>query len=184
MKKLSINYFTLRVISAILLGTVLLFSKANALHFVVIVIGVLFIVPGLLAFVNYLLSAPEKRPDIVYMFAGLGSLLFGVALVVQPEFFVSVLMFILGLILLMGSVEQLVILLRARKYAKVSAFFYLTPLLLLTTGIIVVLEPAQFAEFISKLIGAMCLIYGVMEVVYWIKFKRNVEKSAHVTEAV
>lgn len=177
MKKVTINYFTLRIISAILLGVVLLLSKANAPEIFVIIIGVLFIVPGLLAFVNYLFSTREKRPDMVYMFAGLGSLLFGVALVVKPEFFVNILMFIFGIILLIGSIEQFVILFRARKQVKVHAVFYMTPLLLLITGIIVVLNPTQFAEFISKLIGAMCLVYGVMETVYWIKFKRNIAKS-------
>jgi len=177
MKKVTINYFTLRIISAILLGVVLLFSEANAPEIFVIIIGALFIVPGLLAFANYLLSTREKRPGMVYMFAGLGSLLLGVALVVKPDFFVNVLMFILGIILCVGSIEQFVILFRARRHMKVHAFFYITPLLLLITGIIVVLKPDQFAGFISKLIGAMCLVYGVMETVHWVKFKRNIAKG-------
>ena len=184
MKKITINYFALRIISAILLGMVLLLSPQSAMSLIVITIGVLFTIPGLLAFINYLLSAPEKRPEMVYMLAGLGSLLFGVALVVMPSFFVTALMYILGTILFLGGIEQFIIAFRARKHITVPLFFYLFPLLLLTSGVIVLANPAKIAGFITQLIGVMCLVYGIMEMVYWIKFKRNVEKTTQAETVV
>lgn len=181
MKKVTINYFTLRIISAIVLGVILLLNP-SAVNYVVVTIGIIFIIPGLLAFVNYLLSSQEKRPDTVYIFAGLGSLLLGLALVVVPDFFITVLMYILGTVLVLGGIEQLVVLLRARKFTDVARGFYFTPLLLLIAGIIVLINPFKTAQTIFMLIGAMCLVYGIMEVVHWIKFSRNVEKNTHAQE--
>lgn len=172
MKKITVNYFILRVVSAILLGMVLLLNP-NAVNYVVITIGVLFIIPGLLAFVNYLFSAREKRPESVYMFAGLGSLLLGIALVAAPDFFIKILMYILGAVLVVGGIEQFVVLFRARKFTQVAKGFYIIPTLLFIMGVVVLFDPIKTTQTIFMFIGATCLVYGIMEIVYWIKFVRK-----------
>lgn len=172
MKKITVNYFILRVVSAILLGMVLLLNP-NAVNYVVITIGVLFIIPGLLAFVNYLFSAREKRPESVYMFAGLGSLLLGIALVAAPDFFIKILMYILGAVLVVGGIEQFVVLFRARKFTPVAKGFYIIPTLLFIMGVVVLFDPIKTTQTIFMFIGATCLVYGIMEIVYWIKFVRK-----------
>jgi uncharacterized membrane protein HdeD (DUF308 family) len=175
MKK-TINYFIIRAISAIVLGTLLMLCPQNAIFFVVITIGVLFMVPGLLSLISYFTTNKAKRPDMPVLLAGIGSLLFGVVLVAVPNFFVSVLMYILGVILILGAIEQIVVLIRARKRATVPVAFYLIPLLILAAGVLVFFNPFKTAETIFILIGITCLIYGIMEFVYWLKFKRKYDK--------
>jgi uncharacterized membrane protein HdeD (DUF308 family) len=177
MMKQAINYFTLRAICAILLGAILLLYPKNAIFFIVITIGVLFIVPGLISLVNYFISERKKRPDMLFLFAGIGSLLFGVALIAAPHFFVNVLMYLLGIILLLGGIEQLVNLVRVRKRTTVPVAFYVIPLLILIAGILVLFNPFKTAQTIFILIGITCLIYGIMEFVYWLKFKREYTKT-------
>ncbi|MDR2962348.1 MAG: DUF308 domain-containing protein [Bacteroidales bacterium] len=181
MKKLTISFFTLRIISAVVLGVIFLLIPETALKTIVIIIGVLFIVPGLFAFIKYLFSNSERRPDILFLFAGLGSLLFGVALVWQPDFFVAVLMYILGVVLLLAGIEQLVTVIRARANTQVPTFFYIIPVLLLVAGVIVVVNPESFAAFIMRLIGVMSIVYAIMEVIYHVKFKRH-EAAVKVVE--
>jgi uncharacterized membrane protein HdeD (DUF308 family) len=177
MKK-TINYFILRAISATLLGVLLILCPQKAISFVVIAIGILFIVPGLLSLIGYFTSNKAKRPEMPVLFAGIGSLLFGVVLVAAPSFFVNVLMYILGIILIVGAIEQIVVLIRARKWATVPVAFYLIPLLILAAGFLVLFNPFKTAEIAFILIGVTCLIYGIMEFVYWLKFKRRYEKDA------
>ena len=176
MMKKTINYFIIRAISAVVLGALLVLCPQNAISFVVITIGILFIVPGLLALINYFASNKANRPEMPFLFAGIGSLLFGVVLVAIPQFFVSVLMYVLGIILIIGGIEQIIVLIRARKNATVSFAFYLIPLLILAAGILVLFNPFKTAETLFILIGIACFIYGIMEFIYWFKFKRNLKK--------
>ena len=173
MMKQTVNYFTLRAISAILLGALLILAPQNAIFYVVITIGILFIIPGLLSIISYFTSNREKRPDTPFLLAGIGSLLFGVVLIAVPYFFVSALMYLLGIILLLGGIEQIVTLIRARKRTTIPAAFYVIPLLILTAGVLVLFNPFKTAETLFILIGVTCLIYGVMEFIHWLKFKRG-----------
>ena len=172
MKK-TINYFMLRAVSAILLGVLLILCPKNAIFYIVITIGILFIVPALILLTGYFTSEQAKRPDMPVLFAGIGSLLFGVALVSVPHCFVSVLMYLLGIILLLAGIEQLVTLIRARKRTTVPGAFYIIPLLILIAGVLVLLNPFKTAETLFILIGITCLVYGIMEFVHWLKFMRH-----------
>jgi len=174
MKK-TINYFILRAIFAALLGVLLILSPQNAIFFVVITIGILFMIPGALSLITYFTSEKAKRPEMPFLLAGIGSLLFGIVLVSVPNFFVSVLMYILGIILIIGAIEQIVVLIRARKTATVPFAFYLIPLLILAAGVLVLFNPFKTAETLFILIGVTCLIYGIMEFIYWLKFKSKMQ---------
>ena len=176
MKKL-INYFMIRAISAIVLGVLLILGPKNAIFYVVIAIGILFIVPGLISLISYFTSERTKRPEIPVLLAGIGSLLFGVILVSVPYFFISVLMYLLGALLLLGGIEQIVNLIRARKKTTVPMLFYIAPLLVVMAGILVLLNPFKTLETLFILVGVTCLIYGVMEFVHWLKFKRKYSKE-------
>ncbi|MDR0941389.1 MAG: DUF308 domain-containing protein [Bacteroidales bacterium] len=183
MKKITVTYSTLRILSALVLGVFLLLNP-DAVNYVVITIGILFIIPGLLAFINYVLLSKGKRPDTVYMLGGLGSLLLGLALVIQPTFFVTVLMYILGAVLVLGGIEQFVNLFRVRAFIAVAKGFYIVPLLLFLVGIVVLFNPFETARTIFTLIGAMFLVYGITEIVYYIKFAHKKERSAHNQEVI
>jgi len=173
MMKKTINYFMIRAIFAILLGAMLILWSKTAIIYIVITIGILFIVPGLISLVSYFSSERAKRPDTPFLLAGVGSLLFGVVLVAVPAFFVSVLMYILGIILLLGGIEQIVTLIRAKKRTTVPVAFFIIPSLILIAGILVLLNPFRTAETLFILIGVTSLVYGVMEFVHWLKFKRR-----------
>jgi len=175
--KQTINYFILRAISAVLLGVVLILCPKTAIFYIVVTIGILFIFPGLISLISYFISDKAKRPEVPFLLAGVGCLLFGIVLVSAPNFFVSVLMYLLGIILLVGGVEQIIVLIRARKYATVPVFFYIVPVLILIAGVVVLFNPFKSAATIFVLIGITCLIYGIMEFVYWLKFKRNFDNS-------
>ena len=173
MTKKLINYFMIRAISAIVLGALLILCHRNAIIFVVYAVGVFFIVPGLISLISYFTSEEAKRPDAAFLFAGIGSLLFGVMLVAVPDFFVSVLMYLLGIILIVGAIEQIITLIRVRKMTDIPVAFYVIPLLILIAGILVLFNPFKTAATIFILIGITCLIYGIMECVHWLKFKRK-----------
>jgi uncharacterized membrane protein HdeD (DUF308 family) len=135
--------------------------------------GILFIIPGLISLITYFTVNRAKHPEVQYLLAGIGSLLFGIVLVSVPSFFVSVLMYILGIILILGGVEQVVTLVRAKKRTTVPIAFFIIPVLIVIAGVVVLFNPFKVAETLFIIIGIACLIYSVTEFVHWLRFIRK-----------
>lgn len=165
-----VNYFMLRTIFALVIGLVLIIWPANALIYLVITIGILFLVPGLIAIFSYLLRNKKRYPDARFPLTGAGSVLFGILLLAMPEFFVNILMYLLGFILVLGGIQQIVSLVSARKWGRVPGGFYIIPILILICGIIVLFNPFQAAATALVILGIASMVYGVSELVNWFRF--------------
>ena len=128
----SINGAVLRSAFAMVLGFVLVLWPEAAITYLVITIGILFILPGLFAILSYF-TRPKNENGEKPMFPieAAGSVLFGAWLVIMPEFFVNILMYLLGALLVIAGVQQLVSLISARKWSNVPLGFYLMPALIL-----------------------------------------------------
>ena len=95
----------LRTICALIIGLVLVMFPNEAGDYFVITIGVIFLIPALLSIIGYFAMSAEERRRLPI--EGIGSLLFGLWLVIMPGFFADLLTFVLGFILVLGGVQQL-----------------------------------------------------------------------------
>ena len=93
-----VNNPALRSVFAIVLGLILVLWPAATINYLVIVIGVLFLVPGLIAMIGYLMRDKERYPDAAFPIEGAGSALFGLWLAGQHV--VPVLILICGIVIL------------------------------------------------------------------------------------
>ena len=124
----SLNGSVLRCIFAIVLGLVLVLWPEAAVTYLVITIGICFIIPGLFSLLNYFTREKvEGEPSPMFPIDGAGSILFGAWLVIMPQFFVSILMYVLGALLVLAGAQQLISLVSARKWSTVSYVFYIIP---------------------------------------------------------
>ena len=100
----SINGAVLRSAFAMVLGFVLVLWPEAAITYLVITIGILFILPGLFAILSYF-TRPKNENGEKPMFPieAAGSVLFGAWLVIMPEFFVNILMYLLGALLVIAG---------------------------------------------------------------------------------
>ena len=169
----AINYSTLRSIFALVLGVLLVMWPDVAINYLVITIGVLFLIPGLISLIGYF--SGENREEVKRMFpvAGLGSILFGLWLMIMPSFFVNILMYVLGFILILGGIQQISSLVSARKWTSVPLGFYVVPVLILIAGIIVVVNPFTVASAAFILLGISCIVYALSELFNGIKFRHK-----------
>ena len=120
----SLNGSVLRCIFAIVLGLVLVLWPEAAVTYLVITIGICFIIPGLFSLLNYFTREKvEGEPSPMFPIDGAGSILFGAWLVIMPQFFVSILMYVLGALLVLAGAQQLISLVSARKWSTVSYDF-------------------------------------------------------------
>lgn len=169
-----INGSIFRSVSAILLGFILVVWPEAAIIYIVMTIGALFILPGLMATVSYFLHPKDesgKRP--LFPIEAAGSILFGAWLMVTPGFFVNILMYVLGALLVIAGLHQLVFLIRARGWTPVPFGFYLMPVLILATGVMILAYPFGMAANTFVIFGIASLFYGVCELINWYKFRQR-----------
>ena len=110
----SLNGSVLRCIFAFVLGLVLVLWPEAAVTYLVITFGICFIIPGLFSILNYFTREKvEGEPSPMFPIDGAGSILFGAWLVIMPQFFVSILMYVLGALLVLAGARQLISLVSA-----------------------------------------------------------------------
>lgn len=174
----TMNFSLIRILFAIVVGLVLVLWPDAAASYIVITVGVAFLIPGIISLFSYFgrkSSTNGKSPR--FPIEGVGSLLFGLWLIVMPDFFADVLMFLLGFILMMGGVQQIASLSMARRWMPVPGIYYLVPSLILIAGIIALFNPTGARNTAFIIIGISSLVYSVSELINWFKFVRRRPKS-------
>ena len=177
MKVLQSSVF--RSICSIAVGAMLIKNPDSTVKGITIAIGLLFLVSGVISCVAYfnarLHSAENEVYDVdgkllvggkpMFPVVGLGSVILGFVLALMPGAFVTSLMYVLGGILLLGSLNQFLVLIQARKYAVLPLWFWVCPTLI---------------------IGWCLLFYGVTECLNAFKIhqckKRMLRKSGNELE--
>ncbi len=170
----TLNNTILRGSFSILLGLLLILWPEVALNYLIMSIGALFIIPGIISIFAYFSrpkSAFDTRP--IFPIDAAGSILLGAWLMIMPTFFINILMYVLGGLLVLAGAQQLTRLTLARKWATVPLGFYLLPLLILITGIMILLYPLEIMENTFVIFGIAILFYGCCELITWYKFRRR-----------
>lgn len=165
----------LRTICALIIGLILVIFPNEAGDYLVITVGVVFMIPSLLSIIGYFAMNAEERRRLPI--EGIGSLLFGLWLVIMPGFFADLLTFVLGFVLVLGGVQQISSLSVARRWMPVHAGFYVVPVLILLAGLVALVNPTGVRSTAFIVIGVTSLVYAVSELVNWFAFTRKRPKT-------
>lgn len=163
-----INYSLIRIVCALIVGLVLVMWPNLASDYLIITIGALFMLPGLIGIIGYL----TRKKDTAKRFPieSLGSLLFGLWLVAMPDFFSKLLMYLLGVILMLGGIQQIYTIYIARKWTTVPFGFYILPSLILLSGLLIMFNPLEARDTAFLIIGIASVVYAVSELINWFRF--------------
>ena len=176
------NYSMARCVSAIAIGLLLMIWPEAAILYLVIAIGAMFFLPSLISLIGYFKQGREQGR--YFPIVSLGSLLFGLWLMISPAFFVGILMYLLGAVLVFAGISQIVGLLDARSYANVSTGFMVMPVLVLLSGLLVLVNPFAAASVPFIILGVSSTVYGVTELIYFYKFRRKSPKDKKEIENI
>lgn len=197
MKLLQSSFF--RAICSIAVGVLLLKYPDNSVTWLTMAIGVLFLLSGIIALISYWnakrhageYTITDANGNIIndtqpaFPLVGIGSLLLGLTLVVSPDMFVKWLMYILGAMLILGGINQLIVLVAVRRYGSIGLFFWIAPILILIAGIFIFVKPMKSAELPMIILGWCMLLYGVTEIInsFMIySLRRKLKKQEEQTE--
>ncbi|NDV83587.1 HdeD family acid-resistance protein [Bacteroides sp. 51] len=175
-----LNYSLIRIVFALIIGLVLVIWPDTASDYLVITIGILFIIPGLIGLIGYFTS--NKTEGQRFPLEGLGSLLFGIWLVLMPDFFANLLMYLLGIILVLGGAQQIYSVYIARRWTTVPLGFYALPVLTLLGGLFILFNPVEARNTAFLIIGIMSIVYAVTELINWFRFTNRKPKTPMRTD--
>ena len=183
-----------RAVCAIAIGILLIKFPDNTVKGITIAIGILFLLSGLISCLGYynakkhvseykIFDAQGRQitgEKPTFPIVGIGSMILGLILALSPTAFVSALMYIIGIILLLGAINQFMSLLSARRYGDVPFWFWIAPSAILLVGLYVMLKPMAPLNLAMLVLGWCTLFYGVAELINAIKIhaiRKRVERE-------
>ena len=169
------SYSVIKGICAVIMGILLVTWPETAILYLVIAIGAMFLVPGAVAVLNYIFKGREQ--GAMFPIVSVGSLLFGLWLMISPAFFVGILMYVLGAVLVFAGISQVMQLVNARGWTQVSFGYYVMPVLILIAGLVVLLNPFAAATVPFIILGVSSIVYGITDIVNGIRFRRKEDKT-------
>lgn len=177
----TINYALMSSLCALIIGVLLVVWPDVAVNYLVITIGVLFLLPGLLGlFAYFALGKQGEGMSRPFPIVALGSACFGLWLVIMPSFFVNILMYVLGVLLVLGGIGQLANFMSVRRVVNVPVIWYLIPSLILLVGLVVLFNPFEVATIPFILLGISAIVYGGTDLIRLL-FYRN-KKNGNITD--
>lgn len=183
-----------RAVCAIVTGILLVNNPDNTVRGITIVIGIMFLISGVVSCATYLnarrntinaglydsdgrLAVPSRLP---FPIVGIGSTLLGLILVIIPDVFVTSLMYGLGVLIILGAINQFMALVSVRRVFRVPVWFWTGPSLILVAGLFVIIKPMETASLPLLILGWCLLLYGVTECVNAFKIYRETRKARDI----
>ncbi len=153
-----------RSLCILALGILLIAYSEKMPEWIVMAIGMLFIVPGSVAIAARIFSKGEHRVSGFYPVVGLGSVCFGLFLLLTPGSFVKALMYLLSAVLLVfGATQGYSFWDIRRNGVPLHAVCYLVPVFTLGAGLYCLLRPSETAALPFIIIGAACILHALTD---------------------
>ena len=196
MKVLQIS--AIRAIIVLVTGFLLVRYREETMTWMTITVGILFLLSGLVSCIAYYFEKEKvakntakaeqqegqqeeenlKSPS--FPIAGVGSIVLGIILAVMPNTFITWVVYILAALLILGAVNQFMNLARSRQYARVPAYMWLFPTVILAIAILLISKPIETAQLPLLVLGWAFMYYGVLEFILIIRMylvRKSYEKA-------
>ena len=171
----TLNYGVFSSLCALVIGILLVVWPGEAVMYLVITIGVLFLLPGLMGLISAIANRGEK--GVATPVISLGSALLGLWLIIMPGFFISILMYVLGALLVLAGLNQLAGLVALRKTASLSPAVFIIPVLVFIAGLVVLVNPFAAASVPFVILGASAIVYSLTDLFRVIRLRMSMKKE-------
>lgn len=173
----------------------LLYDEARLMESVVIVAGVMFLVPSVIALVLMMAQASktvageyadEPRAGIGNggVLPLVGGICFGLSLILRPLLFVEILSYIFAAVLLLGGVYHIVVLFITSRKVGVSLWLYLLPLLVAVAGFVLLITDVRTVEkWVNLITGISLMCISLASLLEYIDSRRKSRRETSVGAA-
>ena len=155
-------------------GCLLIWPGFTAGLIVKLIAGVLVAI-GVVTLLSAVKAASQTKsviPVLVALNVGV-YLIFGLLVFLFPNFFLSLIAFLFGGVLLVAGLSQVIGLYQGSKFAPVGGGMYIIPVAITICGIALFFSPRASTEMLTMIFGAAVVLYGVSELVAAWKLRKG-----------
>ena len=170
-------------IALIILGLLLFFQAETTIISISYIIGAVLIAIGVLSgirFVGGLNNNNQNELDVIY---GIVCVVLGILIITNPTAIASAIPIVVGVIIVLNSVIKLHYSLELKESKnELWKSTMIMSVIMTICGIILIFNPFAGAVFITKIIGALIVIYAILDIASTIVIKKNVNKLKNAIE--
>ena len=166
----------LLIIPSLAIGIFMLVWPAQALHYIAIALGLALLIPSLIQVIRYILMRTDRsrrtRRNSTMTFPVISTLcmLTGIAILCFPGTVARIFIYLLGAFLIFAGIYEILFLALLGRH--VPRGYYILPILLLLTGILILVNPFTVTEnILVTFFGAGAIVYSLSEMIYYLKFR-------------
>lgn len=170
-------------IALVILGLLLFFQAETTIISISYIIGAILIAIGVLSgirFVGGLNNNNQNELDIIY---GIVCVVLGILIITNPTAIASAIPIVVGVIIVLNSVVKLHYSLELKESKnELWKSTMIMSVIMTVCGIILIFNPFAGAVFITKLIGALIVVYAVLDIASTVVIKKTVTKIHNAIE--
>ena len=172
-----------RGVLTLLLGVCLLVWPGFTSGLIVKLIAGFLLAIGVVTLVSAMMAASKTKSAIPVLVALNVAvyLLFGLLVFLFPGFFLSLIAFLFGGVLLIAGLSQVIGLYQSSKYAPVGGGMYIVPAAITVCGIALFFSPRASTEMLTMILGGAVALYGISELVAVWKLRKGAAHGSNGT---
>lgn len=159
------NWLTGLIVLAVGVLLIVWHQRIDVLNWMVIVVGLMLIVPGLYSLISALVRKGEDRSrrgshsaPTSTVIASVGALALGLWMIVDPAFFVGLLAYIFGAILILVGIYHIIYLSVWSRPFVLPFWYYVIPVLMIAAGVVVLCTSVRTMNSVVVLITGIAFV--------------------------
>ncbi|MEG1607927.1 MAG: DUF308 domain-containing protein [Mucinivorans sp.] len=161
-------------VCAIVFGILLIKWQRDFLQTIILVAGIISLVVALAQIISFAMMKSKVNLKWSQIPAApFFALIIGLLLVVSPLLWVDIMVRVVGVVIILLSVNQVITMVGARRKGyDVSVWLFVFPVVMFLAGVLVLFEPLFIADWIVVFAGCLFIAYGLLEVVSYFVVKK------------
>lgn len=169
----------LRGIITIVLGTCLLCWPGFTAGLIVKLIAGFLLAIGCVTLFSAI-AAASRNSSPIPLLVGVNVavyMIFGLLVFLFPNFFLGLIAFLFGAVLLIAGLSQIIGLYNSSRYSHISGGLYVIPALLTLCGVALFFSPAASTQMLTMIFGGAVILYGISELIAVWKLRKAADNS-------
>ena len=162
------DLFTSIIVAAVGIVMICLYQRIELLSWIVMLIGAMFAIPGIFSLILGMRSK-EKGGSTTQTLTGIGATALGAIMILMPESFTSILVFIFAGLLIVGGIYHIVFVAYLSRPFVLPAYYYVIPVLMIIAGIVLLTTSVRTLNHVVVLVtGISFVAWSISTLMEWI----------------
>lgn len=164
-----------RGIITLLMGCCLLFWPGFTSGLIVKLIAGFLLTIGCITLFSAIMAASRTNSPlpVIVIINVVVYLAFGLLVFLFPNFFLGLIAFLFGAVLLIAGISQIIGLYQGSRYSPISGGMYIIPVAITICGIALFFSPRASTEMLTMIFGAAIALYGISELAAVWKLRKH-----------